>query len=239
MVTYPYAFASTLYTWGAWCSVRASLAAVRAAAAQQSRVAAAEDPMAAGKKLPGAAQVTVLLRQPGWRRQLTPGMAWALLDLAGWVPSPPKPPFSSAGLHAELAMHPAQPGHVRHSQSSYASFKLWQSDTCDTGAAAAMVGIWVGTLLYNSSCITPAVLCTFPVPPKQAAWASHWLITVAANIAGCLFVSGSFACWASAERTLSLLRLIRLPRDPAYWSSLAYLLVRPSCMYLHAPFDSP
>ena len=93
--------------------------------------------------------------------------------------------------------------------------------------AAAMAGIWVGTLLYNSSCITPAVLCTFPVPPEEAAWASRWLVTVAANVAGCLFVSGSFACWAAAERTLSLLRLIRLPRSPGYWSCLAYLAVRP------------
>ncbi len=91
-----------------------------------------------------------------------------------------------------------------------------------------MAGIWIGTLLYNSSCITPAVLCTLraPLPPAAEAAALRWLVALPSNVAGCLFVFGCFACWAAAERTLSLWHLLRLPRTLSYWSPLAYFGVR-------------
>ena len=95
-------------------------------------------------------------------------------------------------------------------------------------SAAANTGVWVGTLLYNSSCITPAVLCSLraPLPPATSALVWRWAVAVPNVIAGCLFVSGSFACWAAAERTWSLLALIRRPRSATYWSFLLYFLVR-------------
>lgn len=93
---------------------------------------------------------------------------------------------------------------------------------------AANTGVWVGTLLYNSSCITPAILCSLPapLPPSLAALVWRWAVAVPNVVAGCLFVSGSYACWAAAERTWSLPVLLRRPRSAAYWSCLLYLLVR-------------
>ncbi|BDA46774.1 hypothetical protein COCOBI_09-2270 [Coccomyxa sp. Obi] len=75
----------------------------------------------------------------------------------------------------------------------------------------AMVGVWVGTMLYNVSCITPAVLCTLPapLPPNVQALILKWAVAVPNVVAGCLFVSGSFTCWAAAAKTCSLPLLLQ------------------------------
>ena len=120
MVAYPYAFASTLYTWGAWCSVRASLAAVRAATAAQQGERAARAGLragraAAGQRLPNAQGAALRGSwRPVWRQQLMPDMAWALLNLAGKFPLQGSPPRFSATLHTTLNMALERPGHGRH-----------------------------------------------------------------------------------------------------------------------------
>ncbi len=87
--------------------------------------------------------------------------------------------------------------------------------------------MWVGTLLYNSSCITPAILSTLPQPLPATALAAvlRWAVDIPNIIAGCLFVSGSYIAWATAAKSTNLLRIVqqRLPSG-SFWAYAFYLL---------------
>ncbi len=94
-------------------------------------------------------------------------------------------------------------------------------------ACAGAVIVWVGTLLYNSSCITPAVLATLtsPLPAFTLAAVLQWAVKVPNIIAGCFFVTGSYLAWAAAARSLNLLHICqhRLPTG-SFWAFLLYFL---------------
>jgi hypothetical protein len=93
---------------------------------------------------------------------------------------------------------------------------------------AGLVGIWIGTILYNVSCITPAVLCSLrtPLPGRTLCALQRWAIFVPNVVAGALFVSGSYSCWAMAAQTSSLPELLRRRASTAgFWGFLLYLLV--------------
>ena len=94
-------------------------------------------------------------------------------------------------------------------------------------ACAGAVIVWVGTLLYNSSCITPAVLATLtsPLPAFTLAAVLQWAVKVPNIIAGCFFVTGSYLAWAAAARSLDLLHICqhRLPTG-SFWAFLLYFL---------------
>lgn len=105
---------------------------------------------------------------------------------------------------------------------------------------AAMVGIWIGTMLYNVSCFTPAVLCTLPVPlPANVhAFLLKWAVAIPNVVAGCLFVSGSFTCWAAAAKTCRLSLLLQgRTLSGGHWGFLLYLLVSCSCLRLSKSSD--
>ena len=87
---------------------------------------------------------------------------------------------------------------------------------------AGNLGVWLGTFLYNMSCITPAILATLsaPPPPRTLAAVLRWAVTVANIVAGCLFVSGSYCTWqlrpneqpaAAGAAARSLWRILGLP----------------------------
>ena len=88
--------------------------------------------------------------------------------------------------------------------------------------------MWIGTLLYNSSCITPAVLATLtlPLPAPFLAAVLQWAVKVPNIIAGCFFVTGSYLAWAAAAKSPNLLHIChhRLPTG-SFWAFLLYLLV--------------
>ena len=93
---------------------------------------------------------------------------------------------------------------------------------------AGAVIVWIGTLLYNSSCITPAILATLaaPLPASTMAAVLQWAVKVPNIIAGCLFVTGSYAAWTAASRSPNLLHVCRkrLPTG-SFWAFLLYFLV--------------
>ena len=93
---------------------------------------------------------------------------------------------------------------------------------------AGAVIVWVGTLLYNSSCITPAILATLiaPLPASTLAAVLQWAVKVPNIVAGCFFVTGSYFAWAAASRSPNLLHSCqyRLPTG-SFWAFLLYLLV--------------
>ena len=94
---------------------------------------------------------------------------------------------------------------------------------------AGNLGVWLGTFLYNMSCITPAILATLsaPPPPRTLAAVLWWAVTVPNIMAGCLFVSGSYCTWAAAGRTGSLLQLVqRRAPSGGFWACLLYFMVR-------------
>ena len=93
---------------------------------------------------------------------------------------------------------------------------------------AGNLGVWLGTFLYNMSCITPAILATLsaPPPPRTLAAVLRWAVTVPNIVAGCLFVSGSYCAWAAACQTGSLLQLVqRRAPSGGFWACLLYFMV--------------
>ena len=106
----------------------------------------------------------------------------------------------------------------------------------ELSAVPAGAGIvWVGTLLYNSSCITPAVLAslTANVPAHTLAALLQWAVRVPNIIAGCFFVLGSCVAWACAARSFSLLHIWQqcLPIG-SFWAYALYLMVRSSTRHI-------
>ena len=111
MVAYPYAFGSTLYTWGAFCSVVASWQFLRSLGSSPADSAAAKDRKAEQQSLRMARQpgvpgspmsqqsasinkMQILPIRIGWRNMvpvrlrawkdtMDPDMAWALVDVIG------------------------------------------------------------------------------------------------------------------------------------------------------------
>ena len=99
----------------------------------------------------------------------------------------------------------------------------------DDVQCAGNLGVWLGTFLYNMSCITPAILATLsaPPPPHTLAAVLRWAVTVPNVVAGCLFVSGSYCTWAAAGRTGSMLQLVqRRAPSGGFWACLLYFMVR-------------
>jgi len=126
-------------------------------------------------------------------------------------------------------------------------------DFCSTGRAAwlsygiklsavpAGAGVvWVGTLLYNSSCITPAILAslTAKMPAHTLAALLQWAVKVPNIIAGCFFVLGSYVAWACAVRSFSLLHIWqqRLPIG-SFWAYALYLMVRSLTSHIQTSFS--
>ena len=94
---------------------------------------------------------------------------------------------------------------------------------------AGNLGVWLGTFLYNMSCITPAIPATLsaPPPPRTLAAVLRWAVAVPNVVAGCLFVSGSYCTWAAAGQTGSLLQLVqRRAPSGGFWACLLYFMVR-------------
>lgn len=94
---------------------------------------------------------------------------------------------------------------------------------------AGLVGVWIGTMLYNVSCITPAILCTLPMrlPLPLLSAVQHWAVLVPNVIAGSLFVNGSYSSWATSARTWAPAGLLKTYSTDGFWGNLLYLLVRP------------
>ena len=92
---------------------------------------------------------------------------------------------------------------------------------------AGAVIVWVGTLLYNSSCITPALLLTLPhfLPAPELAAVLRWAVNIPNIVAGCFFVSGSYIAWATAAKSTNLPHVLqqRLPSG-SFWAFAFYLL---------------
>jgi len=113
----------------------------------------------------------------------------------------------------------------------------WLSYGIEISAVPAGAGIvWVGTLLYNSSCFTPAVLAslTANMPAHTLAALLQWAVKVPNIIAGCFFVLGSYVAWACAVRSFSLLHIWqqRLPIG-SFWAYALYLMVRSLTRHIH------
>lgn len=83
-------------------------------------------------------------------------------------------------------------------------------------------------MLYNVSCITPAILCSLPrpLPLPLLRIVQHWAMFVPNVIAGSLFVGGSYSCWASAVKSGRPLDLIgNLAGSEGLWGYLLYQMV--------------
>ena len=95
-------------------------------------------------------------------------------------------------------------------------------------ALAGTVIVWIGTILYNSSCVVPAILATLtaPLPASTLTAVLQWAVKVPNITAGCLFVMGSYCAWAAAARSLNLLHVYqqRLPTG-SFSAFLFYILV--------------
>ena len=116
----------------------------------------------------------------------------------------------------------------------------WLTYGIELSAVPAGAGIvWVGTLLYNCSCITPAVLAslTANMPAHTLAALLQWAVKVPNIIAGCFFVLGSYVAWACAVRSFSLLHIWqqRLPIG-SFWAYALYLMVRSSTKHIQIFF---
>ena len=95
--------------------------------------------------------------------------------------------------------------------------------------------LWVGTLLYNLSCITPAILAslTADLPAHTLAALLQWAVKVPNIIAGCLFVSGSYVSWACAARSFSVLHIWQQHLPIGSFRAYAlYLMVRSSIIHI-------